>query len=622
MISHAYAVLHVKAVDPELRTITGIATTPTPDRMGDVFDPLGATFTNPIPLLLHHDKERPVGRVMLDQATATGITFTATLPRITEAGPLRDRCDEAWGSIKAGLMTGISVGYRILENGIKPLARGMGVLLSKTEICELSLVTVPANMDATIHTIKMLDAPHVAAVGHGNPPRGGGPGPHGKPMTLQEKIQNFENTRAAKVARMTTIMESAGTENTLDDVARGEYDDLTLDVKSIDADLVRFRDLEKLNTAAATRVEGITGTKAAAELRSGHVVSVKDNAPKGQAFIRSVMAIVQAKGDSFRAMELGKRFRDPNVDLLIKAAVAPGTTTDTAWAGYLVQINNLTGEFIELSRPATILGKIPGLTKVPFNTAVPIQTGGGTYKWVGQAKSKPVGKLTFGQASIGMAKAAGIIVLTDELMKSSEPSAEEIVRRDMIRGIAQFLDQQFTDPTVVEVAQTSPASITNGATTAASLDNPKQDLGLIINYFTAQNLPLEGLTIIMSQTNAYAMGLSVNALGVPLYPGVGVNGGSANGLTVIASNVVGQNVIALAPEYILYADDGGVAIDVSREATLQMNDAPVNPADPATTVWTNLFQDNLTALRAERFINWKKATANAVYYLTGAVYPI
>ena len=192
----------------------------------------------------------------------------------------------------------------------------------------------------------------------------------------------------------------------------------------------------------------------------------------------------------------------------------------------------------------------------------------------------------------------------------------------MVAGIAQFLDQQFTDPTVAEVAQTSPASITNGATTAASLDTPKGDLGLIISHFTAQNVSLNQLTIIMSQTNAYAMGLATNALGVPMYPGVGVNGGSTNGLTIIASNVVGQNVIALAPEYILYADDGGVQIDVSREATLQMNDAPVNPADPATTVWTNMFQDNLVALRAERFINWKRAANNAVYYLTGAVYPV
>ena len=174
----------------------------------------------------------------------------------------------------------------------------------------------------------------------------------------------------------------------------------------------------------------------------------------------------------------------------------------------LVQINALTGEFIEMSRPATILGKIPGLTKVPFNTQVPVQTGGGTYKWVGQAKAKPVGKLTFGTATLGMAKAAGIIVLTEELIKTSNPNAEEIVRRDMVAGIAQFLDQQFTDPTVAEVAQTSPASITNGATTAASLDTPKGDLGLIIGHFTTQNVCARiKLTIIMSQTNAYADGV-------------------------------------------------------------------------------------------------------------------
>ena len=621
MITHAHALFEIKSVDTELRTITGIATTPTPDRMGDVLDPLGATFTNPLPLLLHHDTHRPVGKVTLGKATAAGIPFTAELPIITDAGPLRDRVEEAWQSIKAGLLRGVSVGYRVLTDGIKPLVGGRA-RLTKTELVELSLVAVPANMDATIRTVKSLDAPHRAAIGSAHPPRDRGK-PTGPAMTLQEKIATFENSRAAKVARINAITETAGTDTTLDDVQRAEMDELTMDVKGIDSDLMRFHELERLNTSAATRVEGVTGTKAAADVRSGgHTVSVRDNAPKGQAFIRSVMTLVQAKGDSFRAMELGKQYRDPNVELLIKAAVAPGTTLDPAWAQALVQINALTGEFIDLARPATILGKIPGLTKVPFNTQVPIQTGGGTYKWVGQAKAKPVGKLTFGTATLGMAKAAGIIVLTEELIKTSTPNAEEIVRRDMVRGIAAFLDQQFTDPTVAEVAQTSPASITNGATTAASLDDPKKDLGLIVGHFTTQNLPLEELTIIMSQTNAYAMGLSVNALGMPLYPGVGVNGGNANGLTVIASNVVGQNVIALAPEYILYADDGGVAIDVSREATLQMNDAPVNPADPATTVWTNMFQDNLVALRAERFINWKRATANAVYYLTGAVYAI
>jgi HK97 family phage prohead protease/HK97 family phage major capsid protein len=621
VLTHAHAVLHVKGVDAEARTITGIATTPTPDRQGHIFEPLGASFTNPLPLLLHHDTKLPIGRVTLQRATAAGIAFTATLPSIAEAGPLKNRVDEAWQSIKAGILMGVSVGFRILD--AMPSRKGDTLNLTKTEICELSLVTVPANMECTIRTVKSLDAPHLAAMGQTIPLRDGSTTPRKPIMTTPETIQQFENTRAAKVARMSSIMESAGTEATLDDESRVEYDDLSLEVKNIDGHLVRYRELEKAQASTATPIVNANGTKAAGDLRGGHmVVSVKDNAPKGQAFIRSVMTLVQAKGDSYRAFELAKQYRDPNVDLLVKAAVAPGSTLDPAWAQALVQINQLTGEFIEMSRPATILGKIPGLTKVPFNTQVPIQTGGGTYKWVGQAKAKPVGKLTFGTATLGMAKAAGIIVLTEELVKTSNPPAEEIVRRDMVAGIAQFLDQQFTDPTVAEVAQTSPASITNGATTAASLDDPKKDLGLIVGHFTTQNVTLKQLTIIMSQTNAYAMGLATNALGVPLYPGVGVDGGSANGLTVIASNVVGQNVIALAPEYILYADDGGVAIDVSREATLQMNDAPVTPADPATTVWTNMFQDNLVALRAERFINWKRAATNAVYYLTGAVYPI
>jgi len=372
-------------------------------------------------------------------------------------------------------------------------------------------------------------------------------------------------------------------------------------------------------------VEHVTGTKAASELRSGNgsgypVVSVRENTPKGQAWIRSVMVQVQAKGDSFRAMELAKQYRDPNVDLLVKAAVAPGTTLDPAWAQALVQINALTGEFIEMSRPATILGKIPGLTKVPFNTQVPVQTGGGTYKWVGQAKAKPVGKLTFGTASLGMAKAAGIIVLTEELVRLSNPKAEEICRKDMIAGIAQFLDQQFIDPAVAAVVGVNPASITNGAPTAAATGAPLADILGLINHFATNNISVDGLVFILNAANALALSFRSNADGSPQFPGVTVSGGSYKGMTFIASNAASTNVIALQPQLILFADDGGVTIDASREASLQMDSAPASPAD-ATTVYVSLWQTNCVGLRAERFVNWKRVGTNSVKYLTAANWP-
>ena len=99
MLDRAYAVLSIKAFDGDRRIITGLASTPTPDRRGDILEPLGATFRNPLPLLLHHDRERPVGRVTLT-ASQSGITFEAHLPEVPTPGLVRDRVNEAWDSMR------------------------------------------------------------------------------------------------------------------------------------------------------------------------------------------------------------------------------------------------------------------------------------------------------------------------------------------------------------------------------------------------------------------------------------------------------------------------------------------------------------------------------------------
>src|SRR4029450_8482915 len=61
-------------------------------------------------------------------------------------------------------------------------------------------------------------------------------------------------------------------------------------------------------------------------------------------------------------------------------------------------------------------------------------------------------------------------------------------------------------------------------------------------------------------------------------------------------------------------------IDASQEASLQMDSAPMSPAD-ATTVYVSLWQSNSVGLRAERFVNWNKATGSAVKCLTAAAWP-
>jgi HK97 family phage prohead protease len=161
--SRAYSILTVKSVQDDDRIIRGVATTPTPDRVGDIVEPLGVEFKNPLPLLWQHRADKPVGTVKFDKPTKDGITFEARIERTDEPGTLKDRLDEAWQSVKMGLVRAVSIGFRSLEEAYDREKGGWHFL--RTEVMELSLVTIPANSDAMISQIKSIDGAMRAAAG-------------------------------------------------------------------------------------------------------------------------------------------------------------------------------------------------------------------------------------------------------------------------------------------------------------------------------------------------------------------------------------------------------------------------------------------------------------------------
>lgn len=637
-MDRAYSLLTIKSVDEGRRLIKGTATTPSPDRQGDILEPLGASFPPELPLLLHHKKESPVGVARFKKPTKKGIDFEAELPIIDEPGAVKDEVDRAWHSVLHKLIRGVSIGFRVVNNAIEPLKSG-GLRFLETEILELSLVTVPANQDATLAILKSIDAPDLAATGL-DPSRTRDTSTplrvkkDARPMTTAEQITQFENSRAAKTARMTEIMTKSDN-STLGEAEREEYTTLESEVDAIDEHLPRLRKLEKTLAVTATRIEPTAKADVASEQRGGNLprITVTPIVPKGTAFTRFAMALASAKGDSYQAISRAKAWSDstPEVATMVentinwhtKAAVAAGTTTDATWAGPLAPTQTAVNEFLELLRPRTLIGRVPGFRQVPFNTAVPSQTGGGTYSWVGQGNAKPVTSAAFATVTVPFAKAAGIIVLTEELVRLSTPSAEATVREEMIAGMGAFLDTQLVDPAVAAVANVNPASITNGAATAAASGvtgaAARADLAARVATFTAANIPLDGSVWLMSDSNAFGLGLSLNALGQPLFPGMSRDGGSIMGIPVIVSNNVGNRVILVHAPSILFADEGGVQIDVSREASIQMDSAPSNPSD-ATTVLVSLWQRNLVGLRAERMITWIRARTAAVTYISAASY--
>ena len=170
MLDRAFSIAEIKAVGTaEQRLLRGVATTPSLDRAGDSIDPMGVSAAAVLPLLLFHDATLPVGTVKFDPPTAQGITFEAHIPLIETPGPLRDRTNEAWDSVRHGLIRGVSLGFRSRPEHTARLPGG-GTLFKKIDVLELSLVPIPAQTEATILSIRSFaSAPPKAVKEHVSP---------------------------------------------------------------------------------------------------------------------------------------------------------------------------------------------------------------------------------------------------------------------------------------------------------------------------------------------------------------------------------------------------------------------------------------------------------------------
>ncbi|KVR97206.1 HK97 family phage prohead protease [Burkholderia vietnamiensis] len=162
MKNRMFSAVLIKSVDEEQRIIEGIASTPTPDRVKDIVEPKGLTFAAEVPLLWMHKHDMPVGSVKFGEPTEKGLPFTAQIAKVDEPGVVKDRTDEAWHSVKTGLVKGTSIGFQPME--YKALPNG-GTHFTKASVHELSLVTIPCNPEALISAFKSLVLAETAEAG-------------------------------------------------------------------------------------------------------------------------------------------------------------------------------------------------------------------------------------------------------------------------------------------------------------------------------------------------------------------------------------------------------------------------------------------------------------------------
>lgn len=161
----AYGLFEVKDFDEKKGIISGVATSITPDRMGDIVEPSGAKVSLPLILLSQHNPGKPVGHVIEAHPKKDRIDVVTRLvdPDEARSETVRERLLAAWDDVRLKLTRGFSIGFNPLESS--RIKESFSYHFLSWEWLELSLVTIPANADATIQTVKSIDTEVRAASG-------------------------------------------------------------------------------------------------------------------------------------------------------------------------------------------------------------------------------------------------------------------------------------------------------------------------------------------------------------------------------------------------------------------------------------------------------------------------
>lgn len=456
-----------------------------------------------------------------------------------------------------------------------------------------------------------------------------------------EQITAFEQKRAALVAANEEIMAKAAEDgSTLDTEQQEAFDGNQADVKSIDDHLKRLRDMEKAAGESAKPVDG-TSEKKGSESRVPAQIKAPKPAP-GIQFARYARCVILGKKMGVSPIDLAKQEygeRDPHVVEMVSKSLslqmkgnvtAINTTTDAA----LIGNEGGFADYVTFLRNQTIVGKfgsggIPSLRRVPFYFPVVTQATGASASWVGEGKGKPMSKPSWTRTELTPLTVAALTASTIQALRFSSPSAETALRDDLTAAVVEAIDSAFIDPANGGSPGVKPASISNSISgTAASVgsdaDSIRADARAAMSVFVAAKNPLTSGVWVMSGLNALGLSTMVNALGQAEFGGVTVNGGTFMGLPVIVSEAAGTTITLMNAGDIWLADDGGVNVDISTEASLQMVDSDsitqdsIGVSDPVETTVVSMFQTNSVAIRVETFINWARRRSTGVATITGA----
>jgi hypothetical protein len=328
---------------------------------------------------------------------------------------------------------------------------------------------------------------------------------------------------------------------------------------------------------------------------------------------RATISLARAQFTPDKNAERVARMAWPNdpltLGLLQRAATAPATAPDAAWAGPLttLRVQELLKNLGPLSIGSELLQRGIVLTfDGNFQINVPGITVDAKYaSFVGEGQPIPVHQMAVtGGAVLQPRKFATIVALTREMIVSS--NAQELVQAVLVDAIAASLDAHLFDSTAGD--STRPAGLLVGVTPiTAATGGGSAAMLKDLSTLATDVAPYGGLDIVYVTDPGTAVKLTF-AMG-PQFK-----------IPVMASSGIPANtVICLAPNALCSASDPAPRIDASRDAVEHMEDSV--PAQLVSTGGVmavpikSSFQTDSVSIRLVMFVAWATRATGAIAYV-------
>ncbi|MDE1170919.1 MAG: phage major capsid protein [Verrucomicrobium sp.] len=391
-------------------------------------------------ILFNHDPDSPLGvveeaRIDKDRVGRALVRFGNSPEAVAK-----------WQDVQDGILTKVSVGYRILELKLTEEREGGPDVytVTKWEPYEISIVTIPADMSVGVGR-SMSHQPTQSTQ---------------KPMNTEPKNEveqkptptiSIEQERAAirkeendRVRSITALGKKFGLEK--------EATDLLTEGASIDqAREAIYEALEKRNTKVTD---------------ANKPVGLSEREAKDFSFVKALRVLAHPTDHKFReeaAFELevceaaAKNMSHRSVSGLLvpidvlrvvgQRAASGNVISEKSGTGYTgtganaIQTSLLADSFIGmLKNHATIMNLATDLSGLVGNVDIPKQSGQIGGYWVGEDDSAPTDSLGFGLVSLRPKTVAAKAIITRQMLKQPSLGVESLVRTDLSRGIGLAID--------------------------------------------------------------------------------------------------------------------------------------------------------------------------------------